>query len=485
MKYILAIDQGTTSTRAILFDKKGRRIRTSQREFSQICPKSGWVLHNPLEIMETVYEVIKSVLNQEEITLDDIETIGVTNQRETTVMWDKTTGKPIYNAIVWQSRQSKEICDKLEDKKDFIYKKTGLLINPYFSASKIKWILDYTNKYEEAKQGNILFGTIDTWILWNLTGLHYTDHTNASRTMLFNINTLEWDDELLELFGIPKEVLPQVKSSSEIYGNVTIKAISGTTKISSLVGDQQASLFGQCAHSYGDVKNTYGTGCFMLMNTKDKIVYSDSGLLTTIAYSINGKVEYALEGSVFVAGAAVQWLRDGIKIIKDAKKTEVLAHASDNEDVYFVPAFVGLGTPYWDDDARGAIFGLTRATSVADLAKATLEAIAFESKDVMEAMVKASAIEINEVSVDGGASANNYLMQFQANLLNKKITRPLCLETTALGAAYLAGLATGYYKDLNDIKKNHEIDKFFLPNKNLDDRYKKWLKAVEATRVFK
>ena len=485
MKYILAIDQGTTSTRAILFDKKGRRIRTSQREFSQICPKSGWVLHNPLEIMETVYEVIKSVLNQEEITLDDIETIGVTNQRETTVMWDKTTGKPIYDAIVWQSRQSKEICDKLEDKKDFIYKKTGLLINPYFSASKIKWILDYTNKYEEAKQGNILFGTIDTWILWNLTGLHYTDHTNASRTMLFNINTLEWDDELLELFGIPKEVLPQVKSSSEIYGNVSIKGMSGTTKISSLVGDQQASLFGQCAHSYGDVKNTYGTGCFMLMNTKDKIVYSDSGLLTTIAYSINGKVEYALEGSVFVAGAAVQWLRDGIKIIKDAKKTEVLANASDNEDVYFVPAFVGLGTPYWDDDARGAIFGLTRATSVADLAKATLEAIAFESKDVMEAMVKASAIEINEVSVDGGASANNYLMQFQANLLNKKITRPLCLETTALGAAYLAGLATGYYKDLNDIKKNHEIDKFFLPNKNLDDRYKKWLKAVEATRVFK
>ena len=485
MKYILAIDQGTTSTRAILFDKKGRRIRTSQREFSQICPKSGWVLHNPLEIMETVYEVIKSVLNQEEITLDDIETIGVTNQRETTVMWDKTTGKPIYDAIVWQSRQSKEICDKLEDKKDFIYKKTGLLINPYFSASKIKWILDYTNKYEEAKQGNILFGTIDTWILWNLTGLHYTDHTNASRTMLFNINTLEWDDELLELFGIPKEVLPQVKSSSEIYGNVSIKGISGTTKISSLVGDQQASLFGQCAHSYGDVKNTYGTGCFMLMNTKDKIVYSDLGLLTTIAYSINGKVEYALEGSVFVAGAAVQWLRDGIKIIKDAKKTEVLANASDNEDVYFVPAFVGLGTPYWDDDARGAIFGLTRATSVADLAKATLEAIAFESKDVMEAMVKASAIEINEVSVDGGASANNYLMQFQANLLNKKITRPLCLETTALGAAYLAGLATGYYKDLNDIKKNHEIDKFFLPNKNLDDRYKKWLKAVEATRVFK
>lgn len=485
MKYILAIDQGTTSTRAILFDKKGRRIRTSQREFSQICPKSGWVLHNPQEIMETVYEVIKSVLNQEDITLDDIETIGVTNQRETTVMWDKTTGKPIYDAIVWQSRQSKEICDKLEDKKDFIYKKTGLLINPYFSASKIKWILDYTNKYEEAKQGNILFGTIDTWILWNLTGLHYTDHTNASRTMLFNINTLEWDDELLELFGIPKEVLPQVKSSSEIYGNVSIKGISGTTKISSLVGDQQASLFGQCAHSYGDVKNTYGTGCFMLMNTKDKIVYSDSGLLTTIAYSINGKVEYALEGSVFVAGAAVQWLRDGIKIIKDAKKTEVLANASNNEDVYFVPAFVGLGTPYWDDDARGAIFGLTRATSVADLAKATLEAIAFESKDVMEAMVKASAIEINEVSVDGGASANNYLMQFQANLLNKKITRPLCLETTALGAAYLAGLATGYYKDLNDIKKNHEIDKFFLPNKNLDDRYKKWLKAVEATRVFK
>ena len=485
MKYILAIDQGTTSTRAILFDKKGRRIRTSQREFSQICPISGWVLHNPLEIMETVYEVVKSVLNQEEITLDDIETIGVTNQRETTVMWDKTTGKPIYDAIVWQSRQSKEICDKLEDKKEFIYKKTGLLINPYFSASKIKWILDYTNKYEEAKQGNILFGTIDTWILWNLTGLHYTDHTNASRTMLFNINTLEWDAELLELFDIPKEILPKVKSSSEIYGNVKIKGIEGTTKISSLVGDQQASLFGQCAHSYGDVKNTYGTGCFMLMNTKDKIVYSDSGLLTTIAYSINGKVEYALEGSVFVAGAAVQWLRDGIKIIKEAKKTEVLANASDNDDVYFVPAFVGLGTPYWDDDARGAIFGLTRATSVADLAKATLEAIAFESKDVMEAMVKASSIDINEVSVDGGASANNYLMQFQANLLNKKITRPMCLETTALGAAYLAGLATGYYKDLEDIKKNHEIDKFFLPNKDLTDRYNKWLKAVEATRMFK
>ena len=485
MKYILSIDQGTTSTRAILFDKKGRRINSSQREFSQICPKSGWVLHNPLEIMETVYEVIKAVLNDEGITLDDIETIGVTNQRETTVMWDKNTGKPIYDAIVWQSRQSKEICDQLEDKKDFIYKKTGLLINPYFSASKIKWILDYTNKYEEAKKGDILFGTIDTWILWNLTGLHYTDHTNASRTMLFNINTLEWDQELLDLFGIPKEILPEVKSSSEVYGNVKLKGLEGTTKISSLVGDQQASLFGQCAHSYGDVKNTYGTGCFMLMNTKDKIVYSDSGLLTTIAYSINGKVEYALEGSVFVAGAAVQWLRDGIKIIKDAKKTEVLANSTENEDVYFVPAFVGLGTPYWDDDARGAIFGLTRATTVADLAKATLEAIAFESKDVMEAMVNASSIEINEVAVDGGASANNYLMQFQANLLNKKITRPGCLETTALGAAYLAGLATGYYKDLDEIKKNHQIDKFFLPNKNLDDRYKKWLKAVEATRIFK
>ena len=485
MKYILAIDQGTTSTRAILFDNKGRSINSSQREFCQICPKSGWVLHNPLEIMETVYEVIKSVLNQESLTLDDIETIGVTNQRETTVMWDKNTGMPIYKAIVWQSRQSKEICEQFEDKKDFIYKKTGLLINPYFSASKIKWILDHTNKYEEAKAGNILFGTIDTWILWNLTGLHYTDHTNASRTMLFNINTLDWDQELLDLFGIPKEILPEVKYSSEVYGRVKIKGIEGSTTISSLVGDQQASLFGQCAHSYGDVKNTYGTGCFMLMNTKDKIVYSDSGLLTTIAYSLNGEVQYALEGSVFVAGAAVQWLRDGIKIVKDAKKTEVLANASESEDVYFVPAFVGLGTPYWDDDARGAIFGLTRATTVADLAKATLEAIAFQSKDVMEAMVKASSIEINEVSVDGGASANNFLLQFQANLLNKKITRPVCLETTALGAAYLAGLATGYYKNLEDIKKNHEIDKFFLPFKNLDDRYKKWLKAVEATRVFK
>ena len=488
MKYILAIDQGTTSTRAILFDKKGRRIRTSQREFSQICPISGWVLHNPLEIMETVYEVVKSVLNQEEITLDDIETIGVTNQRETTVMWDKTTGKPIYDAIVWQSRQSKEICDKLEDKKEFIYKKTGLLINPYFSASKIKWILDYTNKYEEAKQGNILFGTIDTWILWNLTGLHYTDHTNASRTMLFNINTLEWDAELLELFDIPKEILPKVKSSSEIYGNVKIKGIEGTTKISSLVGDQQASLFGQCAHSYGDVKNTYGTGCFMLMNTKENLVESNNGLLTTIAWDINGVTEYALEGSVFVGGSAVQWLRDGMRLIQKSKDVEEASRDQGSNGVYVVPAFVGLGTPYWDNDARGSVFGLTRSTTRENFINATVESIAYQSKDVMEVMKEDANLDINSLAVDGGASGNNYLMKFQSNILNCKIMRPKCLETTALGAAYLSGLAVGFWDNINDLIKLHKVEHIFMPDMKEEERnklYKGWKKAVEATMVFK
>ena len=485
MKYILSIDQGTTSTRAILFNNKGEKINQSQREFSQICPQSGWVLHNPMEIMETVVEVIKNVLNKENLTLDDIDSIGIANQRETTVLWDANTGKPIYDAIVWQSRQSKEICDQYEKYKELIHEKTGLLINPYFSASKIKWILDYTGLYEEAKKGNILFGTIDTWILWNLTKKHYTDYTNASRTMLFNIRTLQWDDELLELFNIPRCILPEVKKSSEIYAELSIKGISGKTKIASLVGDQQASLFGQCAFNYGDVKNTYGTGCFMLLNTKENLVLSKSGLLTTIGISISDKIEYALEGSVFVAGAAVQWLRDGIKLITNASETCEMALKSLNDDLYFVPAFVGLGTPYWDNDVRGAFFGITRDTSKDDFAKATLEAIAFQTKDVMNVMASEAMVDIQEVLVDGGASFNDYLMQFQANLLNKKVLRPVCLETTALGAAYLAGLATGYYKSIEEIKKFHAIDKFFMPNRNLDKRYDKWKKAVEATRVFK
>lgn len=495
-KYILSIDQGTTSSRAIVFDKKGNKISQAQLEFRQIFPSSGWVEHDAEEIWHTTYEVIKEAINREEISTDEIAGIGITNQRETTVVWDRKTSKPIYNAIVWQSRQSKDICEDLIAKgyKDLIHEKTGLLINPYFSASKIKWILDHVEgAKEKAKRGELAFGTIDTWLIWKLTRgkVHVTDYSNASRTCLFNINTLTWDDELLELFGVDKSMLPEVKSSSEIYGYATRLEELGDTliPIAGIAGDQQASLFGQSCFKVGDLKNTYGTGCFMLMNTGDKPVLSNNGLLTTIAWGIDGKVTYALEGSVFVAGSSIQWLRDGLRFFEDARFSEIYAtRIASCEGVYVVPSFVGLGAPYWDDDARGAIFGITRATSKEHIIRATLEAIAFQSKDVMEVMKEESNAEITHLAVDGGACANNFLMQFQSDILNCNILRPKNLETTALGAAYLAGLATGVYKDMKEVSKMKEVEKIFVPSrtlKNVNKIYSGWKQAVNATRQFK
>lgn len=495
-KYILAIDQGTTSSRAIVFDKKGNKISQAQMEFRQIFPNSGWVEHDAEEIWHTTYEVIKEAINREELSTEDIAGIGITNQRETTVIWDRKTSEPIYNAIVWQSRQSKDICEDLINKgyKDLIHEKTGLLINPYFSASKIKWILDHVEGAKErAKRGELAFGTIDTWLIWKLTKgkVHVTDYTNASRTCLFNIHTLSWDDELLELFGVDKSMLPEVKSSSEIYGYATRLEELGETliPIAGIAGDQQASLFGQGCFKEGDLKNTYGTGCFMLMNTGDKPVLSHNGLLTTIAWGIDGKVTYALEGSVFIAGSSIQWLRDGLRFFEDARFSEIYATRIQScEGVYVVPSFVGLGAPYWDDDARGAIFGITRATSKEHIIRATLEAIAFQSKDVMEVMKKESNINIKSLAVDGGACANNFLMQFQSDILNCNILRPRNLETTALGAAYLAGIATGVYKDMKEVAKMKEVEKIFVPSrtlKNVNKIYNGWKEAVNATRQFK
>ena len=495
-KYILAIDQGTTSSRAIIFDKKGNKISQAQMEFRQIFPHSGWVEHDAQEIWHTTYEVIKEAINREDISTDEIAGIGITNQRETAVVWDRKTSQPIYNAIVWQSRQSKEICEDLINKgyKDLIHEKTGLLINPYFSASKIKWILDNVEgAKEKAKNGELAFGTIDTWLIWKLTRgqVHVTDYSNASRTCLFNINTLEWDEELLNLFEVDKSMLPEVKSSSEIYGYANRLSDLGETliPIAGIAGDQQASLFGQGCFRVGDLKNTYGTGCFMLMNTGNKPVLSNNGLLTTIAWGVNGEVTYALEGSVFVAGSSVQWLRDGLRFFEDARFSEIYAtRIASCEGVYVVPSFVGLGAPYWDDDARGAVFGITRATSKEHIIRATLEAIAFQSKDVMEVMKEESNADITHLAVDGGACANNFLMQFQSDILNCNILRPKNLETTALGAAYLAGLATGMYKDMKEVAKMREIEKIFVPSrtlKNVNKIYSGWKQAVAATRVFK
>lgn len=496
-KYVLAIDQGTTSSRAIIFDEKGKNIIDSQMEVSLICPKSGWVEQNPLEIWETVYEVIKEVVGSRKVDYHDIVCLGITNQRETTIVWDKKTGEAVYNAIVWQSRQSQDICENLiaSGYQDMIQSKTGLLINPYFSATKIKWILDnIPGVKEKAANGDLLFGTVDTYLVWKLTGgkYHVTDYTNASRTMLYNIKELKWDEEILDLLGIPSCMLPKVVNSSGIIGEAT-KLLDleedFIIPIASIVGDQQASLFGQTCFNSGDVKNTYGTGCFMLMNTKNKIVESKNGLLTTIAWGINNEVEYALEGSVFVAGSAVQWLRDSLKMIKKSSEVEIYSdRVSGSDGVYVVPAFVGLGTPYWDNDARGAVFGLTRGTKKEHFINATVESIAYQTKDVMEVMMLDSGIKINEMSVDGGASVNNYLLQFQADLLNCKIRRPECLETTALGAAYMAGLASGIWNSLEDLKKLSDTNQIFIRRMDaltVEEKYKGWKKAVEATRLFK
>lgn len=495
-KYILSIDQGTTSSRVILFDKENNIITSSQLEVGIICEHSGWVEQNALEIWETVYECLRMVITNSKINPLDIISIGITNQRETTIIWDKNTGKPLCNAIVWQSRQTTEICDKwIEDGyTDLIKNKTGLIINPYFSASKIRFMIDNNPIIKEKiDKEEALFGTVDSYLVWKLTEgkRHITDMSNASRTMLFNIHSLKWDKELLNIFNIPKSILPNVVSSSEVYETASIlKNINKDLNIpiSSIIGDQQASLFGQCCFNAGDVKNTYGTGCFMLMNTKDKIVDSKNGLLTTIAWNINNKVEYALEGSVFVGGSAVQWLRDGMRLINKSKDVEEASRIDGSNGVYVVPAFVGLGTPYWDNDARGSVFGLTRATTRENFINATVESIAYQSKDVMEVMKQDANLQINTLSVDGGASSNNYLMKFQSNILNCKIIRPTCLETTALGAAYLAGLAVGFWDSKEDLIKLHKVDQIFMPNITEEERtklYNGWKQAVKATMIFK
>jgi glycerol kinase len=499
-KYILAIDQGTTSSRAIVFDKKGNIIAVSQQEFTQIFPKPGWVEHDANEIWQSVQNVVRNVLS--EVNATDIASIGITNQRETTVVWDKNTGKPVYNAIVWQSRQTMDICEELKAKglDPSVRTKTGLLIDAYFSGTKVKWILDNVEGARaKAEKGDLLFGTIDTWLLWNMTEerTHATDYTNASRTMLYNIHDLKWDDELCKALTVPKSMLPKVMDSSAQFGHVSPKSVgnpfglggSVSLSVCGIAGDQQAALFGQACYSPGMAKNTYGTGCFMLMNTGEKAVLSKNGLLTTIAWGVNGKVEYALEGSIFVAGSAVKWLRDAAELIKEAADTEGYAKSiTGNDGVYVVPAFVGLGTPYWDSEVRGAIFGLTRGSGKAHLIRATLESIAYQTKDVLSVMEKDSGIKLKGLRVDGGAVKNDFLMQFQADILGTKVERPVIQETTALGAAYLAGLAVGFWKDYADIAKNWQLETSFKPKMKAADKaklYNGWKKAVKAARMFK
>ena len=494
-KYIMSIDQGTTSSRAILFDKEGDIKGVAQREFKQYFPKSGWVEHDANEIWTSVLAVMTEVLNENEINADQIEGIGITNQRETTVIWDKNTGRPIYHAIVWQSRQTQSICHELKEHghEETFRNKTGLLLDPYFAGTKVKWILDNVDgAREKAENGDLLFGTIDTWLVWKLSGgkAHITDYSNASRTLMYNIYDLKWDDELLDLLNVPKQLLPEVKESSEIYAHTKDYHFFGQeVPISGIAGDQQAALFGQACFERGDVKNTYGTGGFMLMNTGEAPVKSESGLLTTIAYGLDGKVNYALEGSIFVSGSAIQWLRDGLRIINSAPQSENYATRVDSTDnVYFVPAFVGLGTPYWDSEARGAIFGLSRGTEKEHFIRATLESLCYQTRDVMEAMSKDSKIEVNNLRVDGGAVKNNFIMQFQADIVNTAVERPEIQETTALGAAYLAGLAVGFWDSKDEIANRWQLETEFTPQMSEEDRtklYKGWKKAVEATQVFK
>ncbi|KOO47096.1 glycerol kinase GlpK [Priestia koreensis] len=494
-KYILSLDQGTTSSRAILFNKQGEIVHTAQKEFKQYFPKSGWVEHNANEIWGSILSVIASCLSESGTTPEQIAGIGITNQRETTVVWEKETGRPVHNAIVWQSRQTAGICEELKQQghENTIREKTGLLIDAYFSGTKVKWILDNVEgAREKAENGELLFGTIDTWLIWKLSGgkAHVTDYSNASRTLMFNIYDLKWDDELLEILGVPKSMLPEVKPSSEVYGETTEYHFFGRNiPIAGAAGDQQAALFGQACYEEGMAKNTYGTGCFMLMNTGEKAVKSEHGLLTTIAWGIDGKVEYALEGSIFVAGSAIQWLRDGLRMFKDAKESERYAERVEStEGVYLVPAFVGLGTPYWDSDVRGAMFGITRGTKKEHFVRATLESLAYQTKDVLAAMEADSGISLKTLRVDGGAVKNNFLVQFQSDLLNVPVERPVVNETTALGAAYLAGLAVGYWKDKEEIAKQWNMEKSFDPDMEEEKReelYSGWKKAVQATMAFK
>lgn len=494
-KFMMALDQGTTSSRAILFDEEGKIFHTSQQEFTQYFPQSGWVEHDPEQIWSSILSVIAGVLSEKNVSATQVAGIGITNQRETTVVWDKHTGKPVYNAIVWQSRQTADICQQLKDAghEEMVREKTGLLIDAYFSGTKVKWILDNVEgAREKAEAGDLLFGTIDTWIIWKLTNgaVHVTDYSNASRTLMYNIFDLKWDDELLDMLTVPKSMLPEVKPSSEIYGKTASKHFFGQEiPIAGIAGDQQAALFGQACFEEGMVKNTYGTGCFMLMNTGEKAVRSKNGLLTTLAWGLDGKVTYALEGSIFVAGSAIQWLRDGLRMFRNSAESENYAkRVESTEGVYMVPAFVGLGTPYWDSEVRGAFFGLTRGTTKEHFVRATLESLAYQTKDVLDAMEEDSGIPLHRLRVDGGAVKNDFLMQFQADLLHVPVERPEINETTALGAAYLAGLAVGFWESKEKIAEYWKLDKDFEPEMD-EDNVKKlvdgWHKAVKAAQAFK
>ena len=486
-KYVMALDAGTTSNRCILFNEKGEICSMAQKEFTQYFPKPGWVEHDPGEIWSTQLAVARQAMNEIHASASDIAAIGITNQRETAIVWDKNTGKPVYNAIVWQCRRTSEYCDSLKEKglTEMFQKKTGLVIDAYFSGTKVKWILDHVEgARERANRGELLFGTVETWLIWKLTkgAVHVTDYSNASRTMLFNINTLKWDDEILKELDIPKSMLPQAKPSSEIYGETDPSFFGGRIPIAGAAGDQQAALFGQTCFEKGEAKNTYGTGCFLLMNTGETPVFSKNGLVTTIAWGIDGTVHYALEGSVFVAGAAIQWLRDELRLIDSASDTEYLAQkVEDSNGCYVVPAFTGLGAPYWDQYARGTIVGLTRGVNKDHIIRATLESLAYQVNDVLEAMKADSGILLSALKVDGGASANNFLMQAQADVSQAPVHRPNCVETTAMVAAYLAGLAVGYWKDKEDVKKNWTIDRIFQPQIAKETRQKMlsgWKKAV-------
>lgn len=489
-KYVMALDQGTTSSRCILFNEKGQIMSVAQKEFTQIYPKGGWVEHNPMEIWSSQFGVAAEAMAKINATAVDIAAIGITNQRETTVVWDRRTGLPIYNAIVWQCRRTAGICDELKEQgfDKVVREKTGLVLDAYFSGTKVKWILDNVEgAREEAEKGNLLFGNIDTWLIWNLTkGKTYvTDYSNASRTMLFNIHKLEWDEEILETLNIPKSMLPEVKPSSCVYGHTDPVLFGSEIPIAGAAGDQQAALFGQTCYQEGTAKNTYGTGCFMLMNTGEKAIESKKGLLTTIAWGIDGKVEYALEGSVFIAGAAIQWLRDELRMIRHAADTEEYATAvEDTNGVYMVPAFVGLGAPYWDPYARGTIVGLTRGTKKEHFIRATLESLAYQTNDVLKAMQEDSGITLKALKVDGGACANNFLMQFQSDILGVQVDRPEVIETTALGAAYLAGIAVGYWKNKEEVAENWAISRKFVPDMEVakrEDLLKGWHKAVKRS----
>ena len=489
-KYILALDQGTSSSRAIVFDSNGQTMAVAQKEFTQIFPKPGWVEHNPMEIWSSLASEIAEAITSIDINGLDIAAIGITNQRETTIVWDAETGDPVYNAIVWQDRRTSEYCDglKAEGRTEMIRSKTGLIIDAYFSATKIRWILENVpGAKERAEQGKLRFGTVDTWLIWMLTRgeVHVTDVSNASRTMVYNIHDLCWDKELLDLFGIPESMMPQVRSSSEVYGHTKTTLFAHEVPISGIAGDQQAALFGQMCTEPGSVKNTYGTGCFLLMNSGEKPIMSSNNLLTTIAWKIGDKVNYALEGSIFVAGSVVQWLRDGLGIIRSSSEVEELAASvPDNGGVYFVPALTGLGAPYWDQYAKGCLYGISRGTTAAHIARAALEGIAFQTMDIVNAMQKDAGVELGELKVDGGASRNNLLMQFQADILGTSVIRPKVTETTALGAAYLAGLAVGYWDSIDHIKSQWAVDASFEPSA-ADDTVRElkagWADAIERT----